>query len=450
MATTPVIIEAGRRYTLTAWVRSVYPTAHLAALRHDDPRDLPEGIDAETIAEVRIVAGDSVLAERAASVSPAPIVGDPQQETNDDGANVWVDEDAGFRHAFAENHFAQPVSSDPIDDPWFLEPMPLAWMQDDMMAKAAAIFPDGTRRLYGFNSQNPFCEGTGEDCQAILFADVAGAGDPVHEIPEEPTNRYVVWHEGDEDPWLGDPHVFVDPRTDRSWLTFGGGTGIYVAELDSGTGFIAGFEGPVSFDGHPEVFTNVANWSGDEWTAESEWFEGAALWRHDDVWYLFTTNGSLALNYTIRVGRGASPTGPFLDKQGRDMNAFDVTDDEFGNSFLLGDDAGQLLPGHPHLWREGNASYLGYDYRRAKVIDADEEAEFDFMGIRRLHWVDGWPTIWEPISVKFNADDVPGAVGSRIGITLRSIGDPASIAAFDNISIKASDPRSTHSPPGER
>ena len=437
LATTPVLLQAGRWYEVTVWARSVYSTAHLAALQSNNPEDIPAGVDAEAIAEIGVFANGELLAERAAVVSPTPILGAPETETNDDGANVWVDADAGFRHSFAENHFYQPIGSDPITGEWFLTDMPLAFAQDDMMAKTAAIFPDGTRRLYGFNSNNPFCQGTGENCQAILFADVTGSGDPDYDIPPAPMNNYVVWHSGDEDPWLGDPHVFVDDTTGKSWLTFGGGTGIYVAELDSTTGYLAGFAGPVSFDANPEVFTKVADWSGDEWTADSEWFEGAALWRHGEFWYLFTSNGSLAENYTIRVGRGASPTGPFLDKLGRDMNAFDPADQEFGNSFLLGDDADQLLPGHAHLWQEGGRHFLGYDYRVTKVIDDVEE--FDYMGIRELHWEQGWPTIWRPITVSFDADDTPQLIGQPITIALLSLGEPGSIVAYDHLTIRSVD-----------
>ncbi|MEM7622758.1 MAG: hypothetical protein AAF235_06095, partial [Planctomycetota bacterium] len=290
-AVTPVVIESGRRYTVTVWARSVYSSSHLAALQALQPEDLPLGVDAEAIAEIAVFADAELLGERAAVVSPTPVFGAPEEATNDDGANVWVDAAAGFRHAFAENHFYQPLTSDPIAEPWFQAAMPLAFAQDDMMAKTAAVFPGGARRLYGFNSNNPFCTGTGENCQAILFADVRGSGDPEYDIPVSAEDNYVVWHGGDEDPWVGDPHVFVDDQTGRSWLTFGGGTGIYVAELDSATGYIAGFNGPVSFDANPGVFTKVADWSGDEWTGDSEWFEGGALWRNGELWYLFTSNG---------------------------------------------------------------------------------------------------------------------------------------------------------------
>lgn len=438
-AVTPVVLEAGKAYRLTAWARSVYDDAHMACLRDCEPEALPDGIAAEAVARIELISSGQRLAEETQIVSPTPIFGDPEELTNDDGANVWVDVEGGFRHAFAENHFAQELASDPIDDPWFDLPMPLAFDQDDMMAKGVAVFPDSARRVYGFNSDNPFCTGTGENCQAVLFAKITGDGDPLYDSPAQADNNYIAYNIGDEDPWLGDPHVFVDPETGRSWLTIGGGTGIYVAELDSASGFIRGYTDAVNFDQDSSAFTLVADWNGDEWTAESEWFEGGALYKHGGFWYLFTSNGSLAFNYTIRVGRGTSPTGPFLDKRGRDMARFDAADAEYGNSFLLGDDANQVVPGHAHVWEENGTSYLGYDYRTSREVGID--TEFDFMGIRRLRFVDGWPTIWTPISVTIEADDVPALVGQPLAVALTSIGEPGSTVAFDRVTIEEVAPK---------
>lgn len=433
---TGMVLEAGKTYALTLWARSGYSKTHLQQLQSAAAEGPPPPLAdrARIRIEVLVEPGETVLTSLERDVSVGALQGAPTKATNDDGGNIWVDEASGFRHAFSENHFYQPVSSDPILDPWTLGDLPLAFDQPDMMAKAAAILPDGTRRLYGFNSVNPFCQGTGETCQAILSADVTGPGDPLYDVPAEPNPIYIVYNSGDEDPWVGDPHVFVDPDTDRIWLTFGGGTGIYTAELDPVSGYIMGATGPADFDANPILFDKIADWNGDEWTGDSEWFEGAAIHKHDDFYYLFTSAGNLGETYTIRMGRSDAPTGPYRDKQGRDMALEDVVDAEFGNSFFLGDEGDQLVPGHPHFWVEGKRTLMGFDYRTTKTIE-DGEA-FDTLAIREVFWEDGWPTVWTPVQLDIDADDFPAQVGSPLTVTISNTGDAASMLLVDDVDIQ--------------
>ena len=134
------------------------------------------------------------------------------------------------------------------------------------------------------------------------------------------------------------------------------------------------------------------------------------------------------------MGRGDRPTGPFYDKDGIALTEYDDVEDEFGNSFFLGDDGEHLLPGHAHIWEEDGRFFLGYDYRTEKVLGAEEEPG-DFFGIRELHWVDDWPTIWIPIEVTFNADDYPEAIGKKIGIRFKNAGEENSVLAVDHVSL---------------
>ncbi|MEO0512293.1 MAG: GDSL-type esterase/lipase family protein [Planctomycetota bacterium] len=414
-ATRTVQVQAGVRYRLTAWASSVYDDATLDCLANCGFEDLPSGVAG--IASARLAVADANnqnLASTGAPVSPRALTGAAQTRTNDDGANVWLD--GGFRHAFSENHFYQPGASDPILDPWAGGDLPFNFFQDDMLAKGCVVFPDGSRRLYGFNSDNPFCQGTGETCQAVIFTTLSGGGNPLYATPQQPDNNYIAFNAGDEDPWLG------------------GGTGMYVAELDPATGYLKGAPNQtVRFDDRPDLFTRVADWSGDEWTLDSEWFEGGALWQEGPWWYLMTSNGSLAENYTLRVGRSDRPTGPFLDKDGRSLTAFDPADNEFGNSFLLGDDADQVLPGHAHVWAEGSRRYLGYDYRltKANANDGDDES-FDFLGVRELRFVDGWPTVWPPLELEF----VAPATGP-ITLNFDHTGDAGTLVGLDRVELVA-------------
>ncbi|MHC5082459.1 MAG: hypothetical protein ACYTET_00770, partial [Planctomycetota bacterium] len=110
------------------------------------------------------------------------------------------------------------------------------------------------------------------------------------------------------------------------------------------------------------------------------------------------------------------------------------------NSFLLGDDSDQLVPGHPHIWEEGETTYLGYDWRNAKEGHSGPGLDpfFDIFGIRKLYWVNDWPTIWVPITLTFNAYDYPESIDQALGIKMRNSGESSTYIAFDHLSLEYS------------
>ena len=227
-----------------------------------------------------------------------------------------------------------------------------------------------------------------------------------------------------------------------------GGHRIWVTELDPATGepvrqptgasiefvdFPAGshteilsFASEPGVGAHPDV---PANWDGDEWS--TGYVEGAALYKHGEHYYAFGSYGSLGRTYTIRMGRSRSPQGPYIDKDGYELTTFYPAIHRYGASMLLGHDGDHLVPGHPHIWAENGTTYLGYDYRTD--LSVSESNAVDRMGIRRLHWVNGWPTVWQPITVTIRADDHPSAIGEPLRIRLRNIGDPGSTLAVDHV-----------------
>ncbi|MFP4460231.1 MAG: GDSL-type esterase/lipase family protein [Candidatus Zixiibacteriota bacterium] len=648
------IISEGEKIRMTVWGRGIFDDDYVECLLECPSDSYPLVDSSRALAQIGFFYDSAEIISRTVDVSPVAIHGDPETETSDDGANVWVDYDVGFRHAFSENHFYQPLTSDPIEDSWFLSDDNYAEGQCESGAKGPIILPSGKKFIYGSKSSNPFCEGTSETCKATLhFSPISGGG-PDYLWGTEDDLHYVVWHEGDEDPLLFDAQLFFDKDEAKLWMILGGGY-FLVSEIDTATGLILGFDDAIHYDEHADAFTQVADWSGDEWTGDNEWMEGGGIYKKGDFWYVFSSPGNLGANYTIRMGRGTSPTGPFYDKDGIGLNEFDFSEDEFGNSFLLGDDCFQLVPGHPHIWHEvysdmeekrilplgnsitigflhtyryrlhslltqagynfdfiGNLNdnpadypgewdmdheghggwtavdidnhlhswlegytsdialihlgtndiaavvdagadiedseeaivsilhklrtdnpnitiylaqilpflsyhggphalyndyvdywnarlveigdsmatsespiiivdmntdfgdsdlidwvhptengarkmaskwadaileghenadtlyYLGYDYRTAKDGHDTEESEFDYLGIRRLYWADGWPTIWEPITITFDADDYPEAIGHELGIGFRNDGDFSSVAAFDRVEVEVS------------
>ena len=398
-------IGAGDIITLTVWARSMNGVGNTSA----------------TNAEVRFYYGTTTIIAVTQNVNPVRLLGVPRTEANDDGGNVWIDQ--GYRHEFADIHMYQNVSNDPLTDSWYA-----CWgdYDDYHNLEAWAVGPiivPGHKWVYGdfANDSIPFAE--------IRFIEALSGGSCAYNW----TNNYtsvLYCDDGDEDPWVIDPHLYYDDATGRLWMSWGGGT-LWVCEMDPTDGMLINHPSNKDFNAHPEYHTAVAYWDGDEWTGDNEWFEGPALYKHNGYWYLFGSYGNLGENYTIRMGRGAGPTGPFYDKEGVGMKQWDSSENEYGNTLLLGADGGQDCPGHPHIWEESGTYYMGYDY-----VDEYDGSRTDRFGIRKLYWVNDWPVVaYTPIEVSFNADDYPACIGEQLGISLRNTGS-GSNAAFDYVSLE--------------
>ena len=396
-------IAAGETYTFKVWARSINKSKN----------------DAPTIAEVWFCHGSTTITSVTQNVNAVTLLGGPQNYNNDDGGNVWIDQ--GYRHEFAEKHFYQKVSDDPLTDPWETSSGDENYRHG--MAVGPIIIPSGLKAVYSCRYRD-----RGDKWSLISFMTVDSGGTPAYKWSNGDT---VLSHAGDENPWVIDPHLFYDDDTGRLWMCWGGGT-VYVCEMDPTDGMLINHPEDKEFDSHPEYHTAVATWPetqegwrGDEWSVS--WMEGGSLYKHNGYWYFFACYGNLSVDYTIRMGRGASPTGPFYDKQGIDLMKFDSDRNEYGNTLILGAEGSQENPGHPHIWEENGRFYMGYDYTKNRR---------DVFGIRELHWVDDWPVIaYTPIEVTFKADDHPEAMGQKLGISVCNAGDPASTAAFDHVSL---------------
>lgn len=347
------------------------------------------------------------------------------------------------------------------------------------MALAPAFTPQGLRSIFGTFYRTDYSGPTTSRIENVALGGTA----PTYSLPkrsglDEAGEIYetVLKHIGDESPWVIDAHLYYDADTKRLWMTWGGHN-CWITELDPATGAVLEpttrqpLVGSTEFTSHPAgVHTRIlgfqrwqggganypaglneapASWEGDAYATQA-YMEGPNLWKHGGYWYACGSYGSMDDSYTIRCCRSAYNTssvhtgarGPYYDKQGLQCTSFYPSANRYGASMLLGPDGDQLVPGHPHIWVEPDDTtfYLGYDYRRGRPTSAD------YMGIRRLYWHKGWPTIWTPLTLVFQSDAQPSSVGQQLTLEFRNTGDRDSKAAFDGFRVLQEGPLPPASP----
>ena len=432
---TSLKLSKGKLFHVTVWARSIFDENHSQQLT-SPTQDYPDGTSETSHIRLELRIGNKPLAENEVAINPIEILGAPREFSNDDGGNIWID--GGYRHAFSESRFVQRLELDPIYDPWEIAPdfEDYQRAQEDHGAVCPVIVRD-RKLLYVSTFEDP--EGEQEEYHAIQYIEPTGEGAPNYHWPAAPPEKYenlVLSHAGDEDIIAFDPYVFFDELDQRLWMAWGGNF-IAVTELNPETGLLLHEQENPEVTTHEKIHARVADRATnqeDVWTGDNEWIEGAAIYRKNNFWYLFGSYGSLMTSYTIRMGRSRDPMGPYVDKDGIPLTQFNKQKRRFGNSFFLGDDGAQLVPGHPHFWEEDGQTFVGYDYRKSKKRVNGTEESPDIFGIRKVYWRHGWPTIWTPISVSVSAEQHPDLLGQNIVLLIENTGDPGSTVAVDNVS----------------
>ena len=164
-----------------------------------------------------------------------------------------------------------------------------------------------------------------------------------------------------------DPSVMRD--TDgKLWLAFGSyWQGIFLTELDPQTGRRIAPDSP--------LFNLAWNHS----------IEAACLTRHGGFYYLFVNWGKCCRGtnstYEVRVGRAGKITGPYLDRDGKNLA------DGGGSPFLQS--RGRFIgPGHIGIVAGGETNgptLFSYHYYDAATRGRSR------LAIGKMQWPDGWP-----------------------------------------------------------
>jgi arabinan endo-1,5-alpha-L-arabinosidase len=88
--------------------------------------------------------------------------------------------------------------------------------------------------------------------------------------------------------------------------------------------------------------------------------------------------------YNIRVGRSREITGPYLDRDGKDLA-------QGGGTLLLGSDGAFIGPGHAGLFEQHGRFYFSCHF-----YDGTDRG-VSKLALRPLRWgPDGWPVLTAP------------------------------------------------------
>jgi len=179
-----------------------------------------------------------------------------------------------------------------------------------------------------------------------------------------------------------DPSVFSDNKGNL-FMSFGSGTsGIWIVELDPATGHLSA-KAAEGWSVTNPAYHRVAYRNPEQ----DDYIEASYVFRHpgNGYYYLFVNWGfccrGVKSTYNIRVGRSKSPTGPFLDKTGKDMA-------NEGGSLVLQSEDRYVGPGHAGIYQHDDGRFaFSFYYFDGQVMGLPR------LAVKNLIWVDDWPVV---------------------------------------------------------
>ena len=172
-----------------------------------------------------------------------------------------------------------------------------------------------------------------------------------------------------------DPSVFTDFEG-KQWMAYGSyWSGLKMFQLDSATGKRLAGAPVINLASRPAVPGNA--------------IEAPTIYPHDGWYYAFVTWGGGA-GYNTRVGRSRNVTGPYLDRNGKNLvdggGSLFLTSTPTDASGRPGDD--QVGPGHVGILKDGDQFWVSTHYEGSRFNNATT------VNLSRLIWdADGWPRV---------------------------------------------------------
>ncbi|MEW6159629.1 MAG: arabinan endo-1,5-alpha-L-arabinosidase [Verrucomicrobiota bacterium] len=164
-----------------------------------------------------------------------------------------------------------------------------------------------------------------------------------------------------------DPALIQTPEREL-WMSFGSfWSGIKLIQLDPKTGKRIAPDSPV----HTLAYTKA--------------IEAPFIYRHKEFYYLFVNWDfccrGVNSTYNIRIGRSQKITGPYLDRDGRDLA-------QGGGTLFLNTDEAFIGPGHAGIFLEDGKYWFSCHF-----YDGTERGS-PTLAIRPMEWTaDGWPAL---------------------------------------------------------
>lgn len=175
-----------------------------------------------------------------------------------------------------------------------------------------------------------------------------------------------------------DPNLIID-ESGTPWLSFGSfWNGLKMVQLNANLKEVA----------KPEVWKTIAkrNRSSDleDSDAGNAAIEGPFVFKKGEYYYLFASwdyccRGEKS-TYKLIVGRSKSVTGPYIDKDGKELN-------KGGGSLVIEGNKNWYGVGHNSVF-----TFDGKDYTFMHGYDASDKG-LPKLIVKEVNWEDGWPTV---------------------------------------------------------
>lgn len=189
----------------------------------------------------------------------------------------------------------------------------------------------------------------------------------------------VIQSVPDRDLWNAiDPNLIFD-ENGTPWLDFGSfWNGLKMVKLNS----------DLKSPAKPEEWHSIAkrnrDFGLDDSDAGNAALEGPFVFKKNDYYYLFLSwdyccRGEKS-TYRLMVGRSKSVTGPYIDKEGKELN-------QGGGSLVIQGNKNWYGLGHNSVYTFG-----GKDYNFMHGYDAHDHG-LPKLIVKEIKWVDGWPTV---------------------------------------------------------